>query len=336
MRAAVGAAVSARHEPDVYHRSGGAATVAPMGSSAVVVVGSLNVDHAIHVSRLPAVGATVAGSAYRMGPGGKGLNQAVAAARAGASVAMIGAVGDDPAGAGLIADLDREGIRRDGVAARAHEATGTALVTVAGDGSNTIVVASGANATLSAADVQRAWPTDPSVVVVQLEVPMAAVAAALAAGRRVGATTVLTPAPVPRAGLDDDLLALVDVLVANEGEASALAGSVGSDPGAMGEALRARGCATVVVTLGARGALVVDRLGTRRFPAFTVDAVDTTAAGDAFSGVLATGLAAGHHIDGAVRRATAAGALATLAAGAMSSLPYGDAIDRLVGDPPRA
>ncbi|MGC8627429.1 MAG: ribokinase [Acidimicrobiales bacterium] len=300
------------------------------GNSTVVVVGSLNLDHVVRVERLPVPGETIAGGSYLSVPGGKGLNQAVTAARQRAPVAMVGCVGDDRAGELLRAVVSSEGISTSALRTLRGVPSGTALITVAKDGANTIVVAAGANALLGVEDVQAASNLlgPGAVVLAQLEVPLAVVEAALLAARQRGATTVLNPAPAS-APLPLRLLSLVDVLVPNETEACALSGK----PTALEAAawLVAHGCRAVLVTVGKKGALLAQpgspvlALG-----AYEVTAVDTTAAGDAFCGVLAVALARGRTITEAAQRASAAGALATTVAGALPSLPTSDDVDALL------
>jgi ribokinase len=282
----------------------------------VTVVGSLNVDHALSVPALPAAGETVAAAGYSTGPGGKGLNQAVAAARLGAEVAMVGSVGDDEAGGALLALLDSEGIDRSAVGVLRGETTGMAVVTVGAAGDNTVVVVAGANGT---APPLPGGPHD--LVLAQLEVPMAAVRQALdGAG-----TAILNPAPAA-APLPADLLGLVDVLVPNQTEAAALSGR--EDPADAAELLLAAGCGAVVVTLGAAGVLVAtaEQRFSVRPPA--VEVVDTTAAGDAFCGALAARLAAGATLLDAVDVAVVAGALACTLPGAATSTPRADDVER--------
>jgi ribokinase len=281
----------------------------------VVVLGSANVDLVAYAPRLPAPGETVLGTDFAEHAGGKGLNQAVAAARAGASVAFVGAVGDDEAGRWLTATMVHEGIDVSHVVARADLPTGRALIGVAGSGENSIIVVPGANATVT----EPASPLPCRVLVAQLEVPPAAVARAFAAARGQGALTVLNPAPAP-AAIDRGLLACTDDVVPNEHELVALGGP---------EVLLAGGATTVVATLGGRGVEVHDARGSLAVDAFAVDVVDTTAAGDAFCGALCARLAAGHEVRDAVRWAAAAGALATTRRGTLPSLPHAGEIDRV-------
>jgi ribokinase len=271
----------------------------------VCVIGSANLDLVTRVERLPTAGETVLGDTYVEHPGGKGLNQAVAAARAGASTAFVGAVGDDHAGRLLRDVAVDDGIDVTEMAVIVGTPTGRALIGVDRTGENQIIVVPGANARVAVVDVPLC-----RVAVAQLEIPVECVVAAFSAARLDGATTVLDPAPATP--LSDDLVAVCDIVVPNEHEIEVIGGV---------EALRARGVATVVVTLGAEGALIVDDRGERRVPSLVVDPVDTTGAGDAFRGALAACLAAGDDIDAAVRWAVVAGALATTREGAVPSLP---------------
>ncbi len=299
---------------------------------AVTVVGSINQDMVARVPRLPGPGQTVLGHDLVMAPGGKGLNQAVAAARAGANTAFVGMVGDDSAGQHLLAVLDEEGVDTRGVAT-VEALTGRALISVADDGENHIVVVPGANAAVSVAHVDRHHaPVERArVVLAQLEIPLVAVEAALSRARAAGVTTILnaTP-PLP---LDASVLGLVDVLVVNEHEAAALAGGSVSSPteaSDAGRALRESGCGVVVVTLGSDGAVLVSEEGVVHRPAIPVEVIDTTAAGDAFAGTFAARLAAGADLADALRWAVAAGALAVTALGAAPSIPVRRDVERLL------
>ena len=301
----------------------------PLALPAVVVVGSLNLDHVISVGRLPAPGETVPGRGYITVPGGKGLNQAVTAARQGVPVAMVGCVGADAEGDLLKEVLAREGIGTSGVLRLPGARSGTALITVAAGGANTVVVAAGANGRLSPDEVEAAGRSlrPGAVLLAQLEVPLGAVKAALSAARARGAISVLNPAPA-LGPLPEELLSLVDVLVPNETEALAISGK--ATPREAAAWLLARGCRRVLVTLGEQGALLAGEDGVVALPAFHVAAVDTTAAGDAFCGVLASSLASGQDVLTAARRAGAAGALASTVMGALPSLPSAAQVDELL------
>lgn len=292
------------------------------GGGRVVVVGSANVDVVVDVPRHPHGGETVLGGELRRAPGGKGANQAVAAAHAGgAETVLVGALGDDD-GAGLLrASLSRAGVGTAAVRTVAG-ASGTALITVTPDGENAIVVAPGANGHVVVDDAARELLGAADVVLAQLEIPVETVVAA-AAARRAGAPFVLNAAPSRE--LPDALWDAVDVLVVNEHEAADLAGAAatGSDDGPAGlaDALLAR-VPAVVVTLGGDGCLVARRdhepvrLAGRR-----VDVVDTTGAGDTFCGVLAAELARGADLVAAARVAGVAGALAVTRPGAQDAVP---------------
>lgn len=276
----------------------------------VCVVGSANLDLVARVARLPGPGETVPGSSYAEYPGGKGLNQAVAAARAGAAVAFVGALGHDAA-----ADVLRDVMAADGIDAShvttVDEASGRALIVVSDDAENSIVVVAGANDRVTAAATPPA-----RVVLSQLEVPPAAIERAFRAAREAGATTVLNPAPAKP--VPDAVLALCDVIVPNEHEVELLGGV---------ERLLSLGAQAVVVTLGSRGARLHTSDGTVDIAPFAVDPVDTTGAGDTFCGALSARLAAGDALPAALRVASAAGALCTTRAGAVPSIPRRDEID---------
>lgn len=298
----------------------------------VVVVGSLNVDLVIGLERMPDPGETVLGYSLERHPGGKGLNQAVAAARLGARVHMVGAVGSDDAGSWLRSIVAAEGIGDIAVAA-VDGPSGTALIEVDASGMNRIVVVPGANDRVTAAQVTAAIESmdDVSVVLTQGEVPIAAIEAALRAGRARGARTILNPAPVR--DYPESLLPLVDILVPNEHEAAELAGMPVSTAEDADEAARyfmSKGVLYVVITRGGDGAVWRSGNGNGHVPAFPVTPIDTVAAGDAFCGALAAALDSGASFNDALRWASAAGALATTAAGAVPSLPTRDAVERLL------
>lgn len=289
----------------------------------VAVVGSINQDLVVETAALPAPGETVIGSELVRFAGGKGANQAVAAARMGAAVAFVGRVGGDHSAAWLL-----DGLRRDGIdvarVSRDDGASGTALITVAADGGNTIVVAPGANWRLSIDDVEAARSAIESsdALLLQLEVPLDATRRAAEIARASGSTVFLNPSPA--APLADALLALVDLLVLNQTELAILAGAT-----AAGSALLTGGVSTVVVTLGAAGAECFTRAGTRTVPPFLTRAVDPTAAGDAFLGALAA-TAKELGLEHALDFASAAGALATTRLGAQSSLPTRAEVETLL------
>ncbi|NMB69490.1 MAG: ribokinase [Chloroflexi bacterium] len=288
-------------------------------SKPILVVGSLNMDLVVRVPRHPRPGETLLGSAFHTFPGGKGANQAVAAARLGAPVRMIGRVGADEFGEALLATLQNDGVDTRCVQQDAQAASGVALITVSADGQNTIVVAAGANGRLSAQDVTAAEDAfiDAGAVVLQLEIPLPAVEAAARLGRKHGAAVVLNPAPAQP--LSAELLALADYLVPNQTELELLSGEPDLERGI--RALLKRGVRNLVVTLGERGARWASPAGTLDAPAFAVHAVDTVAAGDAFVGAFSAALAEGRPVQEALLRGNAAGALSVTRAGAQPSLP---------------
>ncbi|WP_152190825.1 ribokinase [Georgenia satyanarayanai] len=293
-----------------------------MSAGRVVVVGSANVDLVVPVPRHPAGGETVLGGTLERHPGGKGANQAVAAARAGgADTTFVGALGEDESGELLHASLAGAGVRTD-LVARVAEPTGTALISVDPGGENTIIVAPGANSLVAVGPEQAGRLAEADVVLAQLEIPLAAILAA-AAARRAGALLVLNAAPSRE--LPEEVWSAVDVLVVNEHEAADLSGG-GAEPVDLARALLAR-VPAVVVTLGGAGSLVAERDGEPvHVPAFPVAPVDTTGAGDTFCGVLAAALAGGAPLTDAARLAAAAGALATTAPGAQESVPTAAAV----------
>jgi ribokinase len=285
----------------------------------IVVVGSLNMDLVVHAPRHPQPGETILGSEFHTFPGGKGANQAVAAARLGGQVRMIGLVGQDDFGDALLQTLASDGVDAEHVLRHASAATGVALITVDAAGQNTIVVASGANGRLTPGDVSAAEDAfrGASLLLVQLESPLPAVGRALELARRHGLRTVLNPAPAQP--LELALLARVDYLVPNETELALLTGI-----DARREALRELhrwGVGRVIVTLGECGVLIAEDGGELHLPAYHVVPVDTTAAGDAFVGAFAVALTEGRSVDKAAVWANAAGALAVTRLGAQPSLP---------------
>jgi ribokinase len=285
--------------------------------SRVVVVGSINADLVVSVDALPAPGETVTGGRFARHGGGKGANQAVAAARLGASVALLGAVGDDELGAAALDELAREGVDVGAVVRLDGEATGVALIMVDAAGENAIAVASGANARVDGAGVAQLLDGVPGVVLLGHEVPEPAVLAGARAARAAGWLLVLNPAPARPLG--DELLGLAPLLTPNASEACALTGE--ADPEAAAAALAARTGAPVLVTLGARGALLVEGDAREPVPAPAVAVADTTGAGDALNGALAAELARGAALADAARVAVAAASLSTRRAGARAGMP---------------
>ncbi len=292
---------------------------------AVVVFGSLNMDLVARVGRLPRPGETLLGTDFLTTPGGKGANQAVAAAKLGVPTWMVGRVGGDSFGQELLAGLQATGVRGDRVLIDPTTHTGVALITVAETGENQIIGVFGANEHLDATDVARLETVLPQakVMLVQLEVNLAAVRAAIQAARAAGVTVILDPAPAPTTDITD-LYPLIDILVPNEVEAGQLVGFAVGDRASAERAalvLHRQGAATVIVKLGAQGCVCLTAEVTFFTPAFAVAAVDTVAAGDAFAGGLAAALVAGLPLRTAVVWGSAAGALATTRRGAQTAMP---------------
>ncbi|MCZ4098807.1 ribokinase [Streptomyces sp. So13.3] len=312
----------------------------------LVVVGSLNMDLSVTVPRLPRPGETVSGADVVRGPGGKGGNQAVAAARLGARVRMVGLLGDDAHGVELRAALTAEGIDDSAVGTLPDTASGLALIVVQHDGENTITLSPGANHHLDEATLRSLTEglvaNSADTVLLQLEVPLPTVLAAAREARAAGALTVLNAAPLPGPGpLPAELLRAVDVLIVNETEAAGLLGlpdvpSGGRDEDwtARADQLRRLGPGTVVVTLGAAGAVAADARGPLTEPGFPVDAVDAVGAGDAFCAQLAIALGLGSPLAESVRRACAAGAVAATRRGAQNALPTRAEVDSLLAATP--
>lgn len=302
-------------------------------NAAVVVVGSSNTDMIVRVDRLPRPGETVLGGEFLTAAGGKGANQAVAAARAGAQVIFIARVGMDELGAKVVAGLCADGIDVRHVTRDRAARSGVALIMVSKQGENSIAVASGANARLSPTHVRQAAGVfkRAGVLLVQLETSLATVAAAVDLARGAGVPVILNPAPA--LAVPDALLRKVDIITPNETEAELLTGiRVKGEASAAraAEALLRRGVPVVVLTMGGRGVLVASHAGRERIAAFAVDAIDTTAAGDVFSGTLAAALAAGHALGAAVRRACAAAALSVTRVGAQPSVPTRAEVERFL------
>lgn len=306
-------------------------------SGGVVILASFILDLVARVPRRPLAGESIVGSDFGMFAGGKGNNQAIAAARSGADVRVIGRLGDDVFAAPFVAELAREGIDAGYVSRDAEAGTGLAFPLIEPDGQNSIVVLPRANFALRPEHVRAAAAAfeGAAVLLAQLEVPVETVEEAAEVAHARGMRVLLNPAPAPSGGLPGRLLRVVDVLLPNEREAETLSGIAvrdAADAERAGGMLIAAGCRQVVVTLGRAGALWVagrDQPGVW-LPPFTVEQVDATGAGDAFCGVLAAGLAGGLDERAALRRAAAAGALAVTRMGAEPSMPAAAAIDELL------
>jgi ribokinase len=299
----------------------------------IVVVGSINVDLVVRVATLPRPGETVLGGRFASVHGGKGANQAVAAARAGGHTTFVARVGDDSMGRSAINAFQAEGIETDFITITPECPTGVALILVDAAGENSIAVAGGANNRLSTDDIERARPVIEAadVVLLQLEVPLAAVAHAVTIARAAGTRVILNPAPA--CPLPATLLTGVDILTPNETEAESLAArgsdtvSSSADVERTAGTLLVLGPRAVVVTLGAAGALVAVAADRTYVPAFPVEPRDTVAAGDVFNGCLAVRLAEGLDLVAATRFAAAAAAISVTREGAQASAPHRDEIE---------
>ncbi|KOG37649.1 ribokinase [Streptomyces decoyicus] len=304
----------------------------------VLVVGSANADLTVRVERRPGAGETVTGTDLVESAGGKGANQAAAAARIGGRTALLARVGGDAYGELLLRAQHDAGTDVSPVIVDDAARTGTAMIIVDPDGDNSIVVSPGANAALTPQDVAAAKDTIAAAAVVslQLEIPMESVRAAASAAEQAGTRVVLNPSPAPEAAaLAPELLAVADPLVVNEHEARQLSGLVDGTPAEWAQALRERGARSVVVTLGGDGALVLDASGAADVPGVRVKAVDTTGAGDAFTGALATRLARGDALPEAARFAVRVGAAAVTKPGAQPSYPTRAELEALAPELPQ-
>lgn len=301
--------------------------------SRIYVVGSLNADYVVPVERIPRVGETLSGGGMAVYPGGKGANQAVAAARLGAEVSMIGQIGADAAGRFLLDSQRAAGVDVSGIG-ESPGASGSALIYVLPDGRNAIVVSAAANARLTPCGVRErlAGLRRGDFVLCQLETPLETVAEALRLAAAAGAKTILDPAPAR--GLPADMLRNAAILTPNETEAAALLASApptdGAQAAAAAKALRALGPAAVVLKLGERGCLIADARAPRAIAPFPVEAGDTTAAGDTFNAALAVRLGEGAALDDAARWANAAAAVSVTRKGAQTSAPGRDEVEKLL------
>lgn len=298
----------------------------------IVVIGSLNMDLVVRVPKMPKPGETILGDNFKVLPGGKGANQAVAAARLGAKVTMIGRVGEDDFGRTLIQNLEVEGINVANITRDLSTASGIAMITVDESGQNSIVVASGANMCLKPEHIRKAWKNLGNVdfVVMPLEIPLDCIIEATRLGKASGATILLNPAPAQE--LPDDLLQEIDILIPNETELEILSGLPVHDVVSAKEAARfllQKGVPAIIITLGEKGALLLEDEMEIYILSEKVEVVDTTAAGDSFIGGLTTALTKGWSLEKAVRYANCAGAAAVTKFGAQPSLPTPEDVDIL-------
>ena len=296
----------------------------------ILVVGSLNMDLVVHVQRHPRPGDTVLGSDTQLFLGGKGANQAVAAAKAGGQVRMMGRVGNDVYSPQLISNLSDAGVDT-GYVTEYDGPSGIAYITVSEDGENTIVVSSGANRRLQPEDLEASAFENAAALLMQLESPLETVLSAAQKANRLSLPIILNAAPAQ--DLPPELLQIVNYLIVNEGEAEDLSGVPVEDSEtalSAAQALRGKGLSNVIVTLGAAGVVWLGEEGPGKQPAFEVEVIDTTAAGDAFCGAFAVKIVEGTSLPEAVRFASAAGALAATREGAQPSLPARTSIEALL------
>lgn len=301
-----------------------------MDAPRLCVVGSSNIDLISKVPRLPKLGETLVGHSFHLGYGGKGANQAVMAARLGARVSMVTKVGRDVFGEGTLANYRAQSVDVSHVLFDESRFSGVAPIFVDDQGRNVIVIVPGANLGLSLEDVwgAREVIAGAQAILCQLEVPVETTLEAFRLAKESGVTTILNPAPA--AALPEELLQLTDLCIPNETEAELLTGvrvATREDAQGAGRALLARGPRTVIVTLGAEGALVIDRAEISHAPGFAVEAVDSTGAGDAFVGSLAVFLAEGASMEDAVRRANAVAALSVTRIGTQISFPHREEVE---------
>lgn len=300
----------------------------------ILVIGSLNMDLIVRTPRLPAPGETILGTTFSTAPGGKGANQAVAAAKLGAPVKMLGRVGADDLGKTMRSNLNAVGVDTQYLVTDNEAATGIASIWVDDNGQNSIIVAPGANARVGRADVDAAAAAfrHARVLVAQLEIPLDTVQYAFQCARKQNCLTLLNPAPAQP--LTRKILELVDIVIPNETEAAQLTGMQVQDFASAQNAanvLKQMGARRILITLGSKGALFLDDdAPARELPPFTVQAVDTTAAGDAFVGALAAALARDKDWTTSLREASAAGALAATKLGAQPSLPTRAELDEFL------
>ncbi len=287
----------------------------------ILVIGSLNADLVVRVPHFPLAGETLSGDDLQVIAGGKGANQAVAAARMGATVHMLGAVGQDAFGPMLMNNLQASGVDVSQVKIK-ESATGTAVITVNAAGENQIVLSAGANALVSAAEIDFINFADYGLLLLQLEIPLSVVAYAAQKACAAGCKVILNPAPAQ--ALSTELLKNIEIIIPNETELKQLTSCQSDDVSGMADCARSlikQGVRTVLLTLGANGSLLINSDEEKHIPAYTINPVDTTAAGDAFIGGVAAWLAQGHSVEEAMRVGNACGALAASKFGAQPSLP---------------
>lgn len=289
-------------------------------------MGSLNMDLVVNVAQLPLKGETIFGKTFTTFPGGKGGNQAVAASQLGANVTMVGAVGRDDFGEGLLTSLSKSKVDTSYITVT-EKSTGTALITVDQSGANSIVVIPGANYDCFPKDIDRALETIkiPGILLVQHEIPEETVEYAIKVAKQQGWMTILNPAPAR--SVKSEILAMLDIIIPNETEAAVLTDSMAGGEKRAAKELLDRGATAVIITLGSKGALYCTAEETSQIPAYKVKALDTTAAGDAYVGALATGLSEGRTVLESAKFAAAAAALSVTRPGAQPALPWREEVD---------
>ncbi len=299
------------------------------------VLGSINVDHVIRVPYFPKAGETLTGYGYQIAYGGKGANQAVAAARVGAKVSFIGAIGDDQIGQTMKQAFEQDGIDISAICVIPNQSTGLAMIQVADSGENSIVISAGANADLSEALVEqhKSHIEQADILLMQLESPLQAVTLATKFAKTAGVKVVLNPAPAQP--LPDSLLSHIDIITPNETEAEILTGIKVTDEKTATVAanhFHQLGIETVLITLGSKGVYYSEKGRGEIIPGFRVDAVDTTAAGDTFNGAFVTALLEGKSAKDAIRFAHAAAAISVTRMGAQTAIPRREDVDQFLQD----
>ena len=299
----------------------------------LVVLGSVNADHVLQVASFPRPGETLHGHSYAVIPGGKGANQAVAAARLGADIAFIASVGDDSFGINIKQEFEAQGINTTGVMVEKNTPTGIAMIQVAATGENSICIAAEANACLTPERVEPHLDLirNANTLLMQLETPIDTIKAAAQVAKDANTQVVLNPAPAQK--LTSDLLQLVDIITPNETEAELLTGIAVTDMASAqkaANALHQQGIKTVMITLGSEGVWLSENNKGQQIKGFTVKATDTTAAGDTFNGAFITAMQSGQKIHDAIMFAHAAAAISVTRAGAQSSIPHLTEVQRFL------
>ena len=300
----------------------------------IMIIGSINMDLVTKVDHIPKVGETILGTSFSQIPGGKGANQAVAVARLGASIKMIGKVGHDSSGEILLNKLREDNVGTQYIASDSNEPTGTALITVEESGDNSIVVVPGANFDINVEDVNVAIDeiVKSKIIISQLEVPIEIVSHTFKKAKEAGVFTILNPAPAAK--LNRDLISCIDLLTPNETELELLSGITINNEEDIIEAsnvLITQGIKQIIVTLGAKGCMYIDKDKHKRYSSNKVNPVDTTAAGDSFTAAIAVAMSEGKTIDEMIEFASKVGALTVTKFGAQSSLPYREEVDKYEG-----